>query len=180
MKFFRRIKREKKEKKSSSDDDESDFVMETIAVAGFVANQWEKKEQAKINDKMADALELQNTQNAMGIQGAGEAQEGSRLLRQNRLGQDISNMGAAGASTMKQNLGSLSDAKSTFAGNYKQNQALSFGKKSVWDTYNLQFDQLKRRDEDSMIQELTASASAAADFKSNAKDMKSQIKGLRG
>jgi len=179
MKFFRRIKREKKEKKSSSDDDESDFVLETIAVAGFVGNLWEKNQQGKINDKMADALEVQNTQNAMGIQGAAESQEGSRNLRQQRLGEDISNLGATQASNMNKNLGSLRDAKNTFSGSYQQNEALNFGKKSVWDTYNLQFDQLQRMDEDSRIKELTASASAAASFKSNAEDMSAQIRGLR-
>ena len=93
--FFRRIKREKKEKKSSSDDDESEFIMETIAVAGFAANQWEKHKQKKINDKMANSLALQNTQNALGIQGAAEAFEGSRMLRQGRLGQDVANLGAS-------------------------------------------------------------------------------------
>ena len=90
--FFRRIKREKKEKKASSDDDESEFIMETIAVAGFVGNQYEKHQQKKINKDMANALETQNTQNAYGVQGAAMAQEGSRLLRQNRWEQDLKAM----------------------------------------------------------------------------------------
>ena len=180
MVIFRRIKREKKEKKSSSDDDESEFIMETIAVAGFAANQWEKHKQGKINDKMADALALQNTQNAMGIQGAAEGQEGSRLLRQGRMSEDIGNLGASAATSMAQNFGSLHDARNTFAGSYSQNKALDFGKKSVWDAYNLKFDQIQRQNEDNRIKELTDAYSSASSFKTQAQDLEAQIKGLRG
>tara|TARA_R100000458_G_C8275593_1_gene250721 strand:- start:3227 stop:3766 length:540 start_codon:yes stop_codon:yes gene_type:complete len=177
--FFRRIKREKKEKKSSSDDDESEFIMETIAVAGFAANQWEKHKQKKINDKMANSLALQNTQNALGIQGAAEAFEGSRMLRQGRLGQDVANLGASASSSMAQNLSALHDAKSTFAGSYSNNKALNFGKKSVWDAYNLKFDQIQRQDEDNRIMEMTEAYSSASQFKQSAQDLEAQIRGLK-
>ena len=177
--FFRRIKREKKEKKASSDDDESEFIMETIAVAGFVGNQWEKHQQKKINKDMSNALETQNTQNAYGVQGAAMAQEGSRLLRQNRWEQDLKGMGATASDAIMQNLSQLHDSKQTFGKSATYSKALDFGKKSVWDKYNLQFQTLNRQDEDQRIEEITQAYSSAADFKSSAQDIEAQIRGLK-
>ena len=129
---------------------------------------------------MADALEVQNVQNAIGVMGVGQAKEGQRVQRQWRLGEDVKNLGTSAATTMSRNLGSLREAKNTFAGSFQQNQALDFGKKSVWDSYKLNFDQVMRQDEDNRIKELTSAYGQAASFKSAADDLEAQVKGLRG
>ena len=128
---------------------------------------------------MADALTKQNMQNAFGVQGSAESQEGSRLLRQNRQAEDITNLGASASSSLMQNLGTLQDARQTFAGSSQYSKALDFGKKSVWDKYKLQFDTMSRGNEDARIKEITDAYSSASDFKASAEEIEAQIQGLR-
>jgi len=180
MKIRLRQKRQRKEKKASSDDDESHWVQLAIAAAGLGLSLYDRWNQGKIDDQMADSLGGQNVQNFRGMDASAQTYEATRDFTARRMGEDVSQLTEAGASALNKNLGAVRDAGGTFAGNYQTDTARQNVISSAWDVYEQGYKTLERKQEDDLLTMMTQTGTAGAKFKSNIGETKAQIEGLRG